>query len=495
MTPPSRHVDPGRVDDLLSKTAATLDIPDFVYEDAVLKYDDVAAWLADEDSGLSTLVPEIYPQGSFRIGTVVRPLVKQSEFDIDLVCLLQTAKEQTSQVELKAKVGGRLSARSDLSKLLEEKRRCWTLNYSGDNGLPDFHMDILPAIPNPSSPPSGILITDTKLARWQESNPIAYSEWFFDRMKDIFAANRLEIAESQEVEVYEVSDWRIKTPLQVAIQLLKRHRDIHFASDESTKPSSILVTTLAALSYGNQSSVLDALVDISERMPGFLEKRRGTWWLPNPVDAQENFADKWNDAPSCSEAFQLWISRLQADVHTLVALPSLDEAVRFLASILGEAPIRTAASQLGIEVASTEPVILVSEPQVPELATVDHTQSPPWPLKLEYKSRIRGTVHSSKTSKKLWNLSGKPVPKKVWLHFEVTTTAPAPYTVKWQVVNSGEEAMQADGLRGDFYDSQPQGSSTRWETTFYLGTHWIEAFIIKDNVCVSRSSRKYVRVR
>ncbi|MCL1595578.1 MAG: hypothetical protein M3132_14620 [Actinomycetia bacterium] len=35
----------------------------------------------------------------------------------------------------------------------------------------------------------------------------------------------------------------------------------------------------------------------------------------------------------------------------------------------------------------------------------------------------------------------------------------------------------------------------RWESTAYAGTHWVEAFVIKDGVCVARSGRKYVRVR
>lgn len=39
-----------------------------------------------------------------------------------------------------------------------------------------------------------------------------------------------------------------KTPLQRAVQILKRHRDIMFAGDED-KPVSIIITTLAAKAY------------------------------------------------------------------------------------------------------------------------------------------------------------------------------------------------------------------------------------------------------
>ena len=43
------------------------------------------------------------------------------------------------------------------------------------------------------------------------------------------------------------------------------------------------------------------------------------------------------------------------------------------------------------------------------------------------------------------------VPKGVWLKFSARTNAPYPYEIRWQVVNTGREAIQAGQLRGDFY--------------------------------------------
>src|SRR5262245_27348151 len=99
---------------LLAKTAEALDIPDYVYEDATLKYEDVGEWLEKDDSELKQHKPQIYVQGSFRLGTVVRPITDADEYDIDLVCQLAIAKEQTTQANLKKIVGDRLQAREDL---------------------------------------------------------------------------------------------------------------------------------------------------------------------------------------------------------------------------------------------------------------------------------------------------------------------------------------------------------------------------------------------
>ena len=66
-------------------------------------------------------------------------------------------------------------------------------------------------------------------------------------------------------------------------------------------------------------------------------------------------------------------------------------------------------------------------------------------------------------------------------------------SVKWQVVNTGTEALAAEQPRGDFYESDEPEKGVRWETTAYRGTHWVEAFVIKDGVCVARSGKFLVK--
>ena len=86
---------------LLESIAEELDIPPALHEEAVLHYSDVGDWLGAAGSPLEKYTPEIYPQGSFRLGTVVRPIRKNGEFDIDLVCRISKTKDQTTQAELK----------------------------------------------------------------------------------------------------------------------------------------------------------------------------------------------------------------------------------------------------------------------------------------------------------------------------------------------------------------------------------------------------------
>lgn len=477
--------------ELLEAIAESLDIPQHLYEDAVLKYEDVGAWLASEDSELQSYSPEIYPQGSFRLGTVIKPLTDEDEYDIDLVCCLRIDKESVTQGLLKQMVGDRLYRRKDIAQILEPSRRCWTLNYRGQ-----FHMDILPAIPNKERPPFAILLTDTDLVRWQKSNPIAYAAWFDDCMKVIFEEKRATLAKSYQVNVEEVPAWQVKTPLQRAVQILKRHRDFHFQDDQDNKPASIIITILAAKAYRNQEDLCDALVEMIRDMPSFIERRDGKWLVVNPVDPAENFADKWNENPDRPNAFFAWLEKLREDFSRATQAESLHEVVKALTPALGSGPLTKAIRALGPISDGLLVVRPATSDNVPALADTTHCQRSKWPEQRRYKASLKGTVYPKlRHPKKLWQLTSRSVPKEIALRFEVSTNTPEPYEVHWQVVNTGDEARRAKGLRGDFYDGEGPYGRVRWETTLYAGTHWIEAFIVKNGVSVARSGQASVRIR
>ena len=60
---------------------------------------------------------------------------------------------------------------------------------------------------------------------------------------------------------------------------------------------------------------------------------------------------------------------------------------------------------------------------------------------------------------------------------------PAPYVIKWKVTNRGEQAVKRDCIRGQIIDLN---SSEKTETTSFKGSHFVECYIIKDNIVVAR---------
>jgi hypothetical protein len=229
---------------LFTGAVTELDIPDALAGLAVIKYEEVGNWLGKaggEDWA-------IYPQGSFRLGTVVRPPDPDGEYDIDLVCLWGAAPGGLIPAVLKDKVGSMLTDYLDWKDRQQTadgpaecvpSRRCWTLRYPNEG----FHMDVLPAVPD--ALPS-IRLTDETVSDWYYSNPIGYAQWFRGRSEEMIR----ELAKAaREANVDDVPEWRVRTTLQRLVQVLKWHCAAYFSGLPDARPPSILITTLAAQAY------------------------------------------------------------------------------------------------------------------------------------------------------------------------------------------------------------------------------------------------------
>jgi hypothetical protein len=379
---------------LLNETAQALDISDSLFEEVEKKYKAVGTWLGEGNSPLAIYSPQIYPQGSFRLGLVVKPLSDIDEYDIDLVFELAIPKNRLTQKELKKMVGDRLKEHDMYREMLqEEKRRCWTLKYAESS---QFHLDILPAVPNydqsvrlkeqgvpPNLAQTSIAITDNtspnfeKLTLdWPRSNPKGYSAWFRERMIVQYEEIRKYLTESFKAQVDNVPEYRIKTPLQRCIQLLKRHRDIVFKNDSENKPASIIITTLAGLAYNNEADLTASLINIVEGMPKNIAVRNGIYWVANPVDSAENFADKWKDNPNREPSFRNWLQKVHWDLIRLQSCTDLESKEKLLSELFGERTSMIAmnsfkefsssgGSNLNVITPKSPPVVLITRPNQP----------------------------------------------------------------------------------------------------------------------------------
>jgi hypothetical protein len=117
--------------------------------------------------------------------------------------------------------------------------------------------------------------------------------------------------------IEEVPAFKLKTPLQRAIQILKRHRDLTF-DNSPEKPISIIITTLAAHAYNNEADTVQALRNIVDTMLNSIEHNNDILWIPNPVNPLENFADKWPAHPQLQENFFKWYREVKAHLDKLL---------------------------------------------------------------------------------------------------------------------------------------------------------------------------------
>ena len=101
---------PPQFSPVLEKIAAALDIPESSYGLAVERYKSIGRWLEREGSIVAQYNPLIYPQGSFLLGTVTRPISEKDEYDLDLVSQLNLLKNSISQADLKRLVGNEIKS-------------------------------------------------------------------------------------------------------------------------------------------------------------------------------------------------------------------------------------------------------------------------------------------------------------------------------------------------------------------------------------------------
>ena len=354
--------------EILEQVGDNLDITPKQHDDIVARYKAVGTWLADEESDLAPYKPTVLPQGSFLFGTMIKPVAEDDEIDFDLVCRLVGKKENWTQADLKKIVGDRLKAHGKYEEMLrKEGRRCWTIGYSKET---KFHMDVLPAIVSQDyqvllekafsaneyedESALAIRITDNTADNyesssnpdeWPKSNPFGYANWFRQQASLIIRKAKLfneSVAAAPDFE-------EDKLPLQRAVQILKRHRDILFDGDED-KPISIIITTLAGLAYNKETDVVDALLNILSLMEDHIKDDydidRGTWIkkISNPVNEEENFADKWPDHPQRRKNFYKWLAQAREDFGALPAQRGLDTIKESLEKSLGSDPVTKAFS-------------------------------------------------------------------------------------------------------------------------------------------------------
>ncbi|MCY4160577.1 MAG: nucleotidyltransferase [Flavobacteriaceae bacterium] len=333
--------------EILDLLGENIDISRSQHEAAIKRYEAVGDWLSKDDSPLYRFSPRIIPQGSFNLGTITRPINDNDEIDVDFVCKLERKPSNWTQKHLKEAVGDRLKQCKKYQKMLKDQdggRRCWTLVYAEES---NFHMDILPSLADNNlnelldeefSSASelnvdklAVRITDkehelyqseTDSNHWLKSNPFGYAKWFFQRAISLDNRKIYLKKTIDPLRRYEEN----KLPLQRIVQLLKRHRDIMFSSGEynsDNKPISMIITTLAASAYNGSDNIYDTFQYVVGEMRYRIEIKRNhktgkdEKWISNPVNQEENFADKWLEVREKEEHFYAWLDRLEEDANTL----------------------------------------------------------------------------------------------------------------------------------------------------------------------------------
>ena len=357
--------------------ARGLDISPSMHQYTVQRYGAISEYI--NSHGINA---NFYPQGSFRTGTVVRPVKDgvETDFDIDVVCELSTSKDAITPQAVKQSVGAVLRESEMYEKKLQpEEDRCWTLKYDAEliAGI-GLKLDVVPCVKETQKQ---ILVLQSKnvplefaeqavaitekghgIYFWQASNPGGYGDWFDqinrrylmvnlqDRKAQFLRENRNLFAATATIE--DVPDYYIKSSLQRVIQLIKRHRDIYYGrlrNGKNLRPISAIITTMAAKIAADATVYqIDELLAyvvtgmenyaslLNNRAPktrffgdcaDIIQRKEHRWVISNPVNPEDNYADSWTN--ETAEAFFRWVSALKNDF----VLTPTDNEVKYFSSL------------------------------------------------------------------------------------------------------------------------------------------------------------------
>lgn len=402
---------------------------------------------------------ELIPQGSYAHQTIIRP-VGTVEFDADVLLTMteRDGREPKDYIEtLYTALGRSQHYRSKRSR----KKRCVTIDYAGD-----FHVDVVPYIVTATG---ATYIANRATNQFEVAAPDQYTAWL-EKQSRHTKGNLIKVVR--------------------LLKYLRNHKRTYAI------PSVVLTTLLAKqVDPGIAMFVKDAyntvpntLRTISTALATELQR----WPVDSPPyladpGTGETLTDRWSDQNY--KTFRDRFARHAQIIDSACSKDSHEEALPEWRELFGPDFGATALVHKSMEaITASASLTAPSEKFLPADFGI------PMGLNPQYTCLMVGEVVPNRGFRnRPLPETGDLVTKGRSLVFRIRhCDVPEPYDVYWKVRNHGEEAESAHALRGDI--TRDDGTRRRSERTSYRGRHWVEAFIVKNGVCVA-SSRQAVIVR
>ena len=82
-------------------------------------------------------------------------------------------------------------------------------------------------------------------------------------------------------------------------------------------------------------------------MPDYILTKDGAPWIPNPVNPDENFADKWKENPKKELNFRKWLLRVETDLASAFKESRIHKVAERLKPAFGDRAVNQAMKRMG----------------------------------------------------------------------------------------------------------------------------------------------------
>lgn len=415
----------------------------------------------EKDATVGHMYKEHTPQGSWAHETIINPVGAFDEFDADILLHLEQNPDWTDDPKsYLQQVRAAFKRSTTYQDKVVRKNRCVRIQYAND-----CHVDVVPSITLDDGREVIISYADND---FEETNPVGFADW----MKE-----RDDITNGQ---------------LRCVIRLFKWLRDY---KNTFSCPSVILTVMLGSrVQFWNADTeyadVPAALVNLLVALDLWLAGHPTMPLLDDPSCPGLSFNHRWDEDKYAT--FKKKVSDYAAIAREAYDLQGDDDA----------AALKVWQKMFGPEFAASEVAeartALITKRFVASLSgkTLEHASAPDdvapheefitnkyRDVQLRYTAQIDARIPGSVRSALLRRSRVVGVNRSIIFH--VKTDAPEPYDVLWKIRNRGVEAERVGQLRGEIRYGGSTSRNQHRESTKYRGTHYVEAYVVRNGVVVA----------
>lgn len=389
---------------------------------------------------------DTFLSGSYAKHTSIRPVSGDKKRDVDIIVVTSyTADKDSADV---------LTELKDVLLKKSDYNTAKIQHHSVGIEMGGISVDVVPVIED-SNDDTLYYIGDSETGTWTKTDPKGHKSWSTNVNKD----------NNNEYK-----------PL---VKIFKWWRHIN-CPEESKYPKGITLEKIIADNLGDSSlSTEDFFIATMQNIIAAYKEDYVNIGI-NPVinDPSDKVENDLLSGYSI-EDFSAFIEKLEEHTNLLDSEGTTNETWR---KVLGTEFPKSTTVNNSLALANVQMCV-----------NARHRQRPNWPMQRGGAAFILAHVIDSSGSVVEYVNNGEALEKDCSLHFRVATGVKPPYTVMWQIVNTGIEAENANCLRGTFEKSD-DGPYGKRETTSYSGTHSVQCFIIKRGICVAKSKEFIVNI-
>lgn len=355
-------VDP--LDRILAEIALSTQLPPSLHKKAGGRYGSVRTYL-EADPEFDGQIEHFYPQGSMAIDATISNRGTDDEYDLDIVSQLGGRFRQMEPLAILLALE-RALANYPVQKVVRQTR-CVTLYYADR-----MHLDITPALRAYGTLDRESLITHGKGPQASASdclvdmNVFGFANWYRERtpleyrLAKAFRDHWLALdaggirADAEVDEVPDQCEFTVKNMATLALQIVKRFRNIRYASYQGRIPPSVMLSYYAGMAAKPDSTLSEMIIRIANWIVGDIERASlygRKLHVANPVCADDVFTDRWPENVAQQDEFADHLKDLVAGLESAkhgAMFP--DRLMDWLRNRFGDRVVTKAADRMAEEI-------------------------------------------------------------------------------------------------------------------------------------------------